>query len=271
MERRVIDRLTRLLIALVGGVLLATAVWAIGGDLLWQDRVDKAAASDGAFAIAVQGARVFAAGFVAADGSCNRSDVIGNCDYSVRAYEAKTGHLLWEDQVDKAEGFDLALAVAVRGGRVFAAGWVDADGSCIPLAEAGNCDFFVRAYEAKTGHLLWEDQFDGAGDHDLAGTIAAGGGQVFAGGVVTNAAGDGDWLVRAYEAKTGILLWQDQFDKAGGTDEVLSIAVREGRVFTAGCARNAAGNFDYIVRTYDAKNGTLLWQDQLDIAGGFGI
>ena len=102
--------------------------------------------------------------------------------------------------------------------------------------------------QAAGGDLLWEDQFDKAGGGEAAAAIAVEKGRVFAAG-----ADDGDFLVRAYDAKTGALLWEDRFDKAGGSDEAKAIVVEKGRVFAAGQGTNAAGNLDFLVRAYKAK------------------
>ena len=39
-------------------------------------------------------------------------------------------------------------------------------------------------------------------------------------------------------------------------------------LFVAGLDKNAAGNSDFIVRAYDAKSGTLLWEEPVDTADG---
>jgi hypothetical protein len=130
-------------------------------------------------------------------------------------------------------------------GQVFAAG--------SDTNAAGNRDFLVRAYQANTGALLWEDQVDKAGDADRAFALAVGEGQMFAAGFGTNAAGNQDFLVRAYDPKSGALLWEDQIDKAGGFDGVNALAVEGGRLFAAGFGTNAAGNFDVLIRAYEIQ------------------
>jgi len=75
--------------------------------------------------------------------------------------------------------------------------------------------FLAEGASGAGGDLQWEDQVDKAGFDDAVRTMASGGGRVFAAGVGTNAAGNQDFLVRAYEAKTGVLLWEDQVEKAG--------------------------------------------------------
>jgi hypothetical protein len=221
------------------------------GALRWQDQRDPAGFNDVAEALAVWGGQVFAAG--------SGERAAGNQDFLVRAYEARSGALRWEDRGDTAGLNDAAFALAVDRGRVFAAGFV--------TNAAGNQDFLVRAYQATDGALLWEDQVDHAGLDDTALSLAMEGGQVFAAGFVTNAAGNQDFLVRAYEARSGTLRWIDQVDPAGGFDGVNALAVEGDRLFAAGFVTNAAGNFDAFLRAYEARSGALLWEDQVDRAG----
>jgi outer membrane protein assembly factor BamB len=133
--------------------------------------------------LAVEGGRLFATGFV--------RNAAGNVDALLRAYEAKSGALLWADQVDHARFNDTALALMVQKGQVFIAGF--------GTNAAGNVDALVRAYQAKSGTLVWEGQVDQAGLDDAALALAAGGGQVVAAGVGTTATGDMDVLNRAYD------------------------------------------------------------------------
>jgi hypothetical protein len=230
---------------------LVRAYDAKSGTLLWKDQLDKAGDADRAFALAAGAGQVFAAGF--------GTNAAGNQDFLVRAYDPETGALRWEDQRDPAGFNDVAEALAVWDGQVFAAG----------SGERGpdNQDFLIRVYEAKTGALLWEDQTDKAGFNDAAYALAVGGGLVFAAGFGTNATGNQDFLVRAYRATDGALVWEDQVDRAGFNDIAFTLAVGEGRVFAAGSGQRMAGHEDFLVRAYNAKTGALLWEDQVDRAG----
>ena len=259
-----------LLILMVGSLGVRTAAGAEGA-LLWQDQFDGAAefslekSLDRANAVAVQGERVFTAGFV--------DNMHSSRDFTVRAYDAGTGELLWQDQFDgTAGGFDEAKAIAVQGEQVFAVGTVTNLGSF--------ADFTVRAYAAGTGELLWQDQLDGtAGGFDEARAIVVQGEQVFTAGTVTNFDSGSDFTVRAYNAGTGKLLWQNQFD---GTvefsldrvnfDRANALTVQGERVFAVGVVRDDGFAYEgsFTLRTYAAETGELLWQDQFaGTAGGF--
>jgi outer membrane protein assembly factor BamB len=66
----------------------------------------------------------------------------------------------------------------------------------------------------------------------------------------------------------GDLLWQDEFDPGAGQDLARAMASDNGRVVVVGSAHTASGDSDFVVRTYDATSGALLWADQVDVAGG---
>lgn len=172
---------------------------------------------------------------------------------------AKT--LLWMDVFDLAGSNDRAVELAVEDPRVFVVG--------SGTNAAGNTDFLVRAYDVATGILLWSDQFDLAGLEDAAAAVAVDSGRVFVAGKATNlpGAGGANFVVRAYDAAGGGLLWMDQFDLYGGYDEALTIVAQAGTVFAAGSGWNGAGRkHDFLVRSYDAT-GWVLWTDAFDLAG----
>lgn len=231
--------------------LLIRAYMARSGDFLWEDVFDVAGGFDEALAVAADGRQVLVAG-----GGTNAA---GNFDFLVRAYDGRSGALLWRDQVDVAGSHDVAEAIATDGRRVFAAGGV--------TNALGDLDLAVRAYDARTGIGLWNDQFDAAGGSDAAKAIATDGTQVLVAGFATSATGGGDFLVRAYESKTGAIRWEDQVDKSGGGDTALAAATSHGRAYVTGFATSAAGDFDFLVRAYDARTGESSWEDQFDAMG----
>ena len=84
-----------------------------------------------------------------------------------------------------SSGFgDEAHAIATQGGRVFAAG-------------RGATDFLVRAYDAQTGALLWQDGSGAVGSQLYA--VATGARGVFAAGHTEH--GGAVYLIRAYDAQ----------------------------------------------------------------------
>ena len=134
------------------------------------------------------------------------------------------------------------------------------------LLLVGMCQVPSLAWSA-VGTLLWQDRLDVATGFDTANSSALAKRQLFVAGAVTNAGGNSDWLVRAYDRKTGALLWQDQLDRAGRRDAAVAVVADRGLVFASGYVTNASGNRDLMVRAYEARTGTLRWENQFDRAG----
>lgn len=135
--------------------------------------------------------------------------------------------------------------------------------------ERGDTDWLVRVYEATTGSLIWEDSFDVALGDDRAMAAEALLGFAYVAGFVTNAGGNLDVKVRAYELKTGRVLWEDQRDFGGAAEKITiqGIAIDSGRLFVcgeSGIVRDTRGTeieADWLVLAYDAFNGKLQWYD----------
>src|SRR5207253_3167681 len=83
------------------------------------------------------------------------------------------------------------------------------------------------------------------------------GGLVFVGGTALNAAGKSfDFMVRAYDAVTGAVRWQDISERGGNPDTVFDLAVDGNRLFAVG--QGGPGglfNGDLVVRAYQANSG----------------
>jgi hypothetical protein len=234
------------------------------GTLLWADLFNLAGGLDAADVIAVDPGGlglVFAAG----SGTNTTGNHAKARDLLIRAYDGQTGALVWHDQFDLAHDRDEANAVAAFNGRVFVAGR--------SRNTTQDFDLVLRCYDAQTGSLLWQDVHDGSsplrhpGKAEAARGIAVGWDGVYVVGLTTNANGQFDLLVRAYDPATGRLLWEDVFDLAGGADVASAVALDSGRLVVGGYGTNAAGNRDFLVRAYDSRTGTLLWQDVYDLAG----
>ena len=76
-----------------------------------------------------------------------------------------------------------------------------------------------------------------------------------------------DLFVRAHDAKSGRTLWEDR-QGPGAFDRSQGVAIDGDRVFASGWYQgppvNGAGSFDFVVRAYDLKRGTFLWQQRID-------
>jgi len=249
----------------------------LSGTLVWQDQADGGLdILDAPRAVAVQGRTLVVVGSAGGD---------GEGDYWVRAYDARTGRLRWQDRVVDPTGTGVAADVVIQGHRAFVVGsrlrvydlkrgsviWEDPDAAGEAIAVAGksvfiagsrNNDFFVRAYDSRTGLLRWEDLSDLSGGQDTARALAVHGNGV----IVVGSAGDArDFVVRTYEGKTGTLQWEDRVD-TGGLDEALALAIKDRSAYVVGRVA-ASGTSDFVVRAYNTKTGALRWDDVFDFGG----
>jgi len=230
-----------------GSSLLVRAHDAETGAVQWQDEVPGAANSydSGNEALAVLGHLLFVGGQTLNAQTDNPED------WMVRAYDAKTGALVWVDQAD-LQAFDSVTALSVGDGRLFAAGY-DCDDTLF------NCHLDVRAYDPRTGALRWEDRFNEPGGDIVAGpgaaTVEAHGGRVFVGGAVLNANDRYEWTLRAYDARTAALEWEDRVDAGGSWSQPRQLKAQGNRLYAAGFMTEADETFDFTVRAYKTRQG----------------
>lgn len=117
------------------------------------------------------------------------------------------------------------------------------------------------------GDLLWQVQIDKFGGDDNISGVAAADNRVFIAASTRDPArphpvpgtnGNSDFLAQAYDASTGTLLWEDLVVMAGPDDTASAVVTDGERVFVGGDSSSAPGNFDFLVRAYDAATGALL-------------
>lgn len=110
----------------------------------------------------------------------------------------------------------------------------------------------MRAYRAASGELIWQDRLGSAGGDFQALALAANARQVFGAGLGSTTERNTYWLVRAYDATSGTLEWQDLFERPGVSvlDAVFAVAARGLRVFAAGRAGGPPTQPDWLVRAY---------------------
>jgi outer membrane protein assembly factor BamB len=224
---------------------------------LWENR-EKSAPFGQPWAIDAEGSVAVAAGAIDTDPFNSLTN-----DWFVRAYDVGTGVTLWEDRIDVVGLRDEAHAVSVHGGRAFVVGTLQTSTACLSSLE-------IRAYDLKTGTLLWERRFDCG----YASTVAADGGQVFAVGSRFDVnTGTQVGAIVAFDAKTGVLLWQTktastadptQFPGRYATDT--AVQVLDDRVFVAGemlVSSGTASAVSMYVQAHDRKTGAQLWEHEI--------
>ena len=122
--------------------------------------------------------------------------------------------LIWEDQFDLAGRPDQAFGITVSSRMAVAIG--------VGGTALGGTDLLMRAYNVRTGTLEWHDQRPLASGVMTKVVIDDVANKVFGAGYAANGPGT-DFLVRAYDARTGDRLWEDVVDK-GRDDFVQDIA-----------------------------------------------
>lgn len=209
---------------------------------LWEDTVAGTGSGGTADAVVTTGSLVIAGGKI---------PLGGHTEALLRAYDAASGALRWENQPHVGDGSEAISALAEADGRIFVT--VTANRLTTPSS-----DWVVRAFDAATGSLLWADDRDD-GQLDRATGLVAADGRLFVAGRIAADDGTAITVVRAYAAATGALLWED-FDDPGAFRLGESVvAASEGRVFV-GSSRPP----DSRVRAYDATSGARLWSSQFE-------
>jgi hypothetical protein len=232
------------------------------GTLLWQDTFNEAEGFDEPSAVAADD------GIVAVVGES--TNAAGELQLIVRAYDGKTGALLWQDT--NTEGiFDEGAAIAIHDGiAVVGGGSDDVDGTTAGV---------VRAYALRTGRLLWDDVFASPGSFTSIQALAIEGDKLFAtglGGADCSAfeLSDCNWVVRSYDLKRGRLRWATELDgEVHADDQPFAVAVLDNRVFVSG-AISLDLEFTEVafsVAAFDARSGRELWRDVSTNGGGGAI
>jgi outer membrane protein assembly factor BamB len=178
--------------------------------------------------------------------------------------------LKWEERRDFAGLSDSASAIAVHGQTVVVAGsaQMKQGGVVDGVAVTSVVDLAIRAYDAQTGTVRWIDQIVDANPPATGSGVMALSAE--RGGVYWAAMKRGitpvdssDILVRAYSSN-GDLLW-DNLWHMGNDDQPKAIAANANVVVVVGAAsRSINGPLNYVIRTYDADTGDVLWEDHLD-------
>jgi hypothetical protein len=225
----------------------------ITGTVAWEDAFNPTVGNNEVLATAISGNLLYTAGQIST----------GDTPFwNVRAYHAESGQLLWQDQLN-SDGFAaVANAVAVGTDRVYVAG-----GVVLP-PDGDSAAWLVRAYDGLSGAVLWQDQLHVPGMTLEGRAIAVRGNTVFVAGGSFAVTPGRSWVVRAYRASDGQLLWEDI---SGGAGENLAkaIAVGDRGIFVAGKLESDLG----LVRAYDQDTGAVTWEDRFvaNADGAMGI
>lgn len=174
------------------------------------------------------------------------------------AYDMQTGEERWAAHYqgpDERQDWPMAIGYDPSGSRVFVTGWSWTD---------DGSEYATVSYDAKTGTEFWTARHHGpAGGSDQAAdlVVAPDGATVFVTGRSHGAATNADYGTIAYDALTGMELWEARYAGIAdgfSTAEAITIDPKGQKLFVTGFSVNDDGVFDYATVAYDARGPRLL-------------
>jgi hypothetical protein len=232
------------------------------GKVLWVDTYSGISPNENkGQAVAVSDGRVFAGGSISWS---------ADTDYAmVRAYDAATGAVRWEDKFTYGNLYAGVTHLAIERDEEHGRSLLYAVGRAVQ--PDFTTAWYVRAYDARTGALVWDNVFHPAYFDDAL-SVTVKHGRIFVSGFTFDITSFlRHFTVRAYEAGSGALLWQDVV--AGGlqgfegSDAAQQVVAEGDRVLAAGVITDTAG-YHFAVRAYQAGTGNLLWSHLYDSGSG---
>lgn len=178
---------------------------------------------------------------------------------TVKVYDAVSGAVLSDETYElnvKEEG---GKGVSPPQERIFAGG--------VGLGATDLSNFVLRVYDARTGAFQWEGLLnltprDGTGAGRTISTVTSRRATVTK--VVANepTLRQPSFLIRALDAITGWLVWQDEFSANGaGFGKVERVG---GRIMhRAGSPSETSPTFDFRIRMFDGSGRSIVWEDRV--------
>ena len=129
------------------------------------------------------------------------------------------------------------------------------------------CSLLFATSAFGQGPLLWEVQEDSGGALSTGRGITLSKGKVVVTGNATQTDGSVDFFVQALGRSDGTVKWTDQVPS--DRNQLLPVFVTsvQGTVYAAGYAPHPPLETDIVVRAYDVRTGTLLWNSIWEKAG----
>ena len=181
---------------------------------------------------------------------------------SVKVYDAESGDILsnetYELTVKEGDGVR-----SNRGPRIFAGG--------VGLGATDLSNFVLRVYDATTGMFQWEGRLNlvqpdwKAGGKAVSTTLPRQA-TIRRKQVVDSTIEQPVFLLRAMDAATGMLVWEDEFTTVRTrTPQAQQIADRS--INSDNISLTSLHTFDFRIRMYDSGGKKVLWEDQLSQLG----
>jgi len=225
------------------------------GEVAWTKQGDAATGSTGgASSESILGPLVTSKSVVVAGGG--RMVAGPDMEGAVRAYDQKTGTLLWSKQIPTAD----FTKVAVVGKIAYAATTLG--------TQTQDPSILLVAYDLFTGDVVWDETYGpGAEDPRCFDLVASGKVVVVVGQQNGIGPGNTDWLVRAHDAKTGEFLWDDVVDLEGNSDAAYTATAKGSKLFVGGAVTRDGGDRDAFIKAYALASGDSPWDHHPEVAG----
>ena len=178
---------------------------------------------------------------------------------TVKVYDAASGEVLSDEVYElnvKEEGSAPSNPLETR---IFAGG--------VGLAAKDLSNFVLRVYDAKTGQFQWEGQLnltpsDGDGTGQAVSTVVSRRATITKIHATQSALQQPVFLLRAWDALTGGLVWEDEFS-ADGTGRAKAQQIATQLISLDGNAPQVLHAFDFRIRMIDYIGQEVLWEDQV--------
>lgn len=181
---------------------------------------------------------------------------------AVKVYDAKSGEILsneiYELAVKESDG-----ARSNRGPRIFAGG--------VGLGATDLSNFMLRVYDANTGVFQWEGRLnlvppDWTSGGKVVSTALPRRATVMRRQVVEATMEQPVFLLRAMDAATGVLVWEDEFTtirtRIPRAQQIANRSIQPDSIPSAN-----SHTFNFRIRMYDPSGKKVLWEDQISQLG----
>jgi len=178
---------------------------------------------------------------------------------TVKVYDAVSGEILSDEVYELNVKEENSSRATASQDRIFAGG--------VGLGSADLSNFVLRVYDAKTGKFQWEGRLnltprEESGVGQMVSTVLPGRATITKVHATETGAQQPVFSLRALDASTGWLVWEDEFS-ADGTGEARVQQIANQLIGPDENSREASHTFDFRIRMFDRSERVILWEDQV--------
>ena len=178
---------------------------------------------------------------------------------TVKVYDAVSGEVLSDEVYELNVKEEYSSRPAVSQDRIFAGG--------VGLGAADLSNFMLRVYDAKTGKFQWEGKLnltprEESGLGQMVSTVAPRRAVITKIHATETSAQQPVFSLRALDASTGGLVWEDEFS-ADGTGAARAQQITNPLIGPDESSLEASHTFDFRIRMFDRNGRAILWEDRV--------